>query len=486
MYSLRFAAHSEVGRVRKNNQDGGYASPNLLMVADGMGGAAAGDLASAVAATEAARSDHRTLDPEEMLERIAGMVARANSKLTDLIDEDLELDGMGTTFCGAMFNGEQFGIAHVGDSRGYLLRDGTLTQLTHDHSWVQSLIDEGKITPQQAATHPHRSLILKVLNGQVNFEPDLELIDAQLGDRIMFCSDGLSGLISEDQILQSMQLDDADEAIAEMARAANAAGGHDNITVIIGDVVEQDDDLDAAPGMLVGSANEVEIPRTGQLAQAKGTVDKHPPYPPTSNDTPIEHDETEVARYAPQESKHRWPGILSLIVAVALVIGGSVWGVQAYAKTRYFVSADEGVVAIYNGLPGSFLGVGFATIAERTDTRVSDLPRFYQQQVESAITVSSLEAGRATTAQLAARAAECIQTREDRNKPTPTPSPSPSPTASPTTGPGLPTATTGPGPGIVPGLPSVPAATHTYLFPQPAPSPSPSESSTPTADPEDC
>ena len=145
MFSLRFAAHSEVGRVRKNNQDAGYASPNLLVVTDGMGGAAAGDLASAVASTEVARSDHRAESGEEMLERIAGIIARANAKLTDLIDEDLELDGMGTTFCGAMFDGRQFGLAHVGDSRGYLLRDGELTQLTHDHSWVQSLVDERQV-----------------------------------------------------------------------------------------------------------------------------------------------------------------------------------------------------------------------------------------------------------------------------------------------------------------------------------------------------
>ena len=288
MFSIRFAAHSEVGRVRKNNQDAGYASPNMLLVTDGMGGAAAGDLASAVASTEASRSDHRAASGEEMLERIAGIIARANAKLTDLIDEDLELDGMGTTFCGAMFDGNQFGLAHIGDSRAYLLRDGALKQLTHDHSWVQSLIDEGKITPEQAATHPHRSLILKVLNGQVTFEPDLELIDAHLGDRIMFCSDGLSGLVDDATITELLSIEDQAESIEQLSKAANDGGGHDNITIVVADVVEQDDELDVVPGTLVGSATEVKIPHGPVVEGQKGTADKGPPtlhLPPTRSST---------------------------------------------------------------------------------------------------------------------------------------------------------------------------------------------------------
>ncbi|NHB85319.1 hypothetical protein G7085_13695 [Tessaracoccus sp. HDW20] len=282
MFSLRFTAHSEVGRVRKNNQDAGYASPTMLLVTDGMGGAAAGDLASAVASTEAARSDARATDGEEMLERIAGIMARSNAKLSALIEEDLQLDGMGTTFCGAMFNGEQFGLAHIGDSRGYLLRDGELRQLTHDHSWVQSLIDEGKITPAQAAVHPHRSLILKVLNGQDLFDPDYELLEARLGDRIMFCSDGLSGLVDDEVMAGLLAIDDLDEAAARLAGTAYDNGGHDNITVVIGEVADQDDELDAAPGLLVGSATEVEIPGPGSSPWNAATATISPSTPPTT------------------------------------------------------------------------------------------------------------------------------------------------------------------------------------------------------------
>lgn len=487
-FSLSFVAHSEVGRIRKNNQDAGYASPTMLLVTDGMGGAAAGDLASAVASTEAARSDARSADGDEMLERISGIVARANTKLADLIEEDLELDGMGTTFCGAMFNGTQFGLAHIGDSRGYLMRDGTLTQLTHDHSWVQSLIDEGKITPEQAATHPHRSLILKVLNGQINFEPDLEVFDAKLGDRIMFCSDGLSGLIDDDAIAELMVDDDLEMAVKDLAEAANRAGGHDNITVVLAEVVEQDDDLDAREGVLVGSAVEVEIPRTGALAGAKGLADKEPPYPKTKHDVVVEHDETESARYAPQEPKRRWPGVLASIIAVALVIGGGAWAFQSYSKSRYFVSSDEAHVAIFNGIPGAFLGINLASLEERTDIPVAHLPKFFQDAVRSTIGVSSLDAAQTTVGQLRDLAERCQAVRRDRQKP---PSASPSPTASGSpilveTGTASPIAPTGPGLPTAPGVLITPTSSPSSSLTLPTALGTVTPTATEEADPEDC
>ncbi len=474
VFSLRFAAHSEVGRVRKNNQDSGYASPTMLLVTDGMGGAAAGDLASAVAAQEAAKSDRRAADGEEMLGVIAGMIARSNSKLSELIEENLELDGMGTTFCGAMFDGTSFGVGHVGDSRGYLLRDGELKQFTHDHSWVQSLIDDGRITPEQAATHPHRSLILKVLNGQVEFEPDLDVFDAQLGDRVMFCSDGLSGLVSDDELKELLSIEDPSEALAELAAAANGNGGHDNITVVVGDVVDQDEALDARKGVLVGAASEVKVPAVGSGPRESG---RRPSAWPVADHGDQDHGADEVARYAPQESHRRWPGITAMILAIALVIGAGAWGVYAYARTRYFVAADDGYVAVYNGLPGDVLGFTFGSLETRSDVAVSDLPRFYQRAVESTIPVSGLEAGLETTEQLRGIAERCVEVRRLRENPAPqataTPSPSPSPTV-----PGLPTATTAPG-GDAPGSSPVP----TFLVP-PAVTATPSSSA--EADPEAC
>ncbi|WP_052459703.1 PP2C family protein-serine/threonine phosphatase, partial [Tessaracoccus massiliensis] len=423
-FSLAFTAHSEVGRIRKNNQDAGYASPTMLLVADGMGGAAAGDLASAVAATEAARSDNsadiRNSDGEEMLERIAGMIARSNTKLSDLIEDNLELDGMGTTFCGALFNGTQFALAHIGDSRGYRLRDGELTQLTHDHSWVQSLIDEGKITPEQAATHPHRSLILKVLNGQVHFEPDFDVFDAELGDRLMFCSDGLSGLIDDDLILELLTEKDRDKAVEQLAQAANENGGHDNITIVIGDVVEQSAALDDAESSLVGSAVEVDIPRAAAAPASEGTGY---PTPPSDSDVVVEHSADEAARYAPTEGKRRWPGVIATVLAIVLVMGGGWWATSAYVSSRYFVSADDGQVAVFNGVPGNVLGFQLNDLVERTDIPVDDLPRFYRGEVESAINVGSLDAAESTVGSLRDMAQLCVTIRTERREARATPAP---------------------------------------------------------------
>lgn len=443
-FSLDFRAHSEVGRVRRNNQDAGYASPNMLLVADGMGGAAAGDLASAVAAMEASRSDERVGD-DAMVDHIRGVVTRANEKLAELVEADPTLDGMGTTFCGAMFSGTRLGMAHIGDSRCYLLRDGELTQLTHDHSWVQSLIDSGRLTPEQAATHPHRSLILKVLNGHATMTPDFSTVDVRLGDRFLFCSDGLSGLIDDHEIAELLALPDLDRATAELADAANNAGGHDNITVVIGEVVEADEALDARSAQLVGSALEREIPEPEELAAEF----QHTAFPdsPASADSPAEaeddddHDEAERARYAPDPTPHlRWPGILAAVLAIAVVLGGAGWGVTAYAKSRYFLADAEGYVGIYNGLPGSLLGQELNVLVETRDFQVQDLPAFYQRAVANTIGVPSLERARATADQLADFAARCVEAREERdNRPDPTPSPEPAPSGLSTGQPNYPT-----------------------------------------------
>nr|WP_255622809.1 protein phosphatase 2C domain-containing protein [Tessaracoccus sp. OS52] len=429
-----FRAHSEVGRIRKNNQDAGYASPNMLLVADGMGGAAAGDLASAVAAVEASRCDVR-LEGEALLEHIGGIVNRANDKLAELVEADPTLDGMGTTFCGAMFSGTQLGMAHIGDSRCYVLRDSELIQLTHDHSWVQSLIDSGRLTPEQAATHPHRSLILKVLNGHSSMTPDYSTVDVAEGDRYLFCSDGLSGLIDDQLIAELLAVTDLDESVSLLAEAANNAGGHDNITVVVGEVVPADPALDAAAPLLVGSAVEREIPDAAELAaEFRATAFPEPADGGDDSREPDDdvQDETERARYAPDPTPgKRWPGVLAALLAITVVIGGAVWGVVAYTQSRYFIAEAEGFVGIYNGLPGSLLGTELNRLVETRDTQVSDLPAFYQRAVNNTIGVPSYEGAQATAEQLAVLAARCIEAREDRlNRPDPAPSAQPDPSPS--------------------------------------------------------
>jgi serine/threonine protein phosphatase PrpC len=237
---LRVIAHSEIGLVRKNNQDSGYASPTMLMVADGMGGAAAGDLASAVAIDEFSRLDGEFAPGDDLLGLLAGAIDRADQRLSSLIDRDYGLDGMGTTVCGGVFDGQRLGVVHLGDSRGYLLREGYMLRLTHDHSYVQSLIDEGKLHEDDVFTHPHRSLLLKVLNGQGNPTPDYFFEDLVAGDRVMFCSDGLCGMVTDSAIAPRLASASRHLALTELVAAAHAAGGQDNITVIIADVVDVD------------------------------------------------------------------------------------------------------------------------------------------------------------------------------------------------------------------------------------------------------
>ncbi|RRD03586.1 protein phosphatase [Arachnia propionica] len=420
-FSLDFRVHSEVGRVRQNNQDAAYASPHLLLVADGMGGAAAGDLASAVAATEAGSSDRR-LGDDHLLEHMAGIMQRANDRLADLIHWNLDLDGMGTTFCGAAFSGTMLGIAHIGDSRGYLLRDGELQQLTHDHSWVQSLIDEGRLTPEQAASHPHRSLILKVLNGSDETEPDFFELEVQAGDVVLFCSDGLSGLVSDEELRTLAGGEDLDEAVARLAALANANGGYDNISLVLARVVPQRDDLDARPGVLAGSALEREIPKV--------VPDDGPGYPEPPEAVNLDHGSDETARYAPRDTKRRWAPVLAALVAVLLLLGGAFWAVRLYSASRYFVAAANGHVAIFNGLPGTLLGRPLHRLVEERDTLVEDLPVHYQQQVAGTISAPDLQAATETADILAEHARRCSAERTRRDR-APAPTPGGQPTVAP-------------------------------------------------------
>ena len=257
--SFRFTAHSEVGLVRKNNQDSAYASPDMLMVADGMGGAAAGDLASAVAVAALAATDAElparraaaaergrpVVAPElpdgpagDVLAVLAETLAEANRHLNALVAADPALEGMGTTVCGfALVDDTEVAVVNIGDSRAYLLRDGVLTRVSRDHSWVQTLVDQGRISEREALEHPHRSLILRVLNGKPQHEPDLTVLTVRPGDRLLVCSDGLCGLVTDADIAGPAAIDDREAAVATLVDLAHEAGGYDNITLVLADVV---------------------------------------------------------------------------------------------------------------------------------------------------------------------------------------------------------------------------------------------------------
>ncbi|MFT4225152.1 protein phosphatase 2C domain-containing protein [Micropruina sp.] len=417
-FTLSYVARSEVGLVRKNNQDSAYVSPTMLMVADGMGGAAAGDLASAVAVSELRDSDGDFRE-SDMVEVAAGAIGRANARIRDLVAADPSLDGMGTTVCGLLFDGERLAIANIGDSRAYRLRDGHFERITRDHSWVQTLVDDGRITEAEALVHPHRSLILKVLNGQSSHQPDLEMSDIKVGDRYLICSDGLCGMVTDAAIEQVVGGTDPDEVVTELIRIAYAEGGLDNITIILADVVE---DGEPGPVMVLGAATEVDIESAGEKSEDTRPI-------------PVEGEEladsqarelTEQERYQPTTRGRTaaWVKVVLGIVVPLLVIGGGLFGWYSFTQTKYYVGEDNDLVAVFRGVPDTVLGFPLSTVLEVHNTHVSDLPLFYQEQVRDAIVAPSLESAQATAEELRSKAQQCIAQREERARATSSPSPS--------------------------------------------------------------
>ncbi|MBO0812013.1 MAG: serine/threonine-protein phosphatase [Microlunatus sp.] len=250
MLRFRYAAASHPGRVRGNNEDSGYAGAYLLLVADGVGGAAAGEIASA--STAYVTSTVSMISDDDPLAVLAQAVDLAHQHLRDGVQADPLRDGMSTTLTAVLSNGERFALAHVGDSRGYLWRDGTLRQITKDHTLVQMMLDSGQLSPQDAEAFPYRSVIARSITHNDPPEPDLCLLDILPGDRLLLASDGLTDLVRDELISSAISQHDLDSGVDHLIDLALAAGGRDNITCILGEVVEGD--LINPRGTLLGAA----------------------------------------------------------------------------------------------------------------------------------------------------------------------------------------------------------------------------------------
>jgi PPM family protein phosphatase len=236
--ALRYTVQSDVGLLREGNEDSAYAGPHLLAIADGMGGHAAGEVASAVAIATLAPLDN---DPAgtDMLQALADAIADANAELRQITETDPATEGMGTTLTALLWSGDEVAMCHIGDSRAYLLRDGVFHQISHDHTLVQSLVDEGRLTPEAAASHPQRSLVMRALQSSAPAEPDLAMLKAKVGDRFLLCSDGLSDVVSDDTVHKTLtQLTDLNEAVSQLINLAIRSGGPDNITCVLADVID--------------------------------------------------------------------------------------------------------------------------------------------------------------------------------------------------------------------------------------------------------
>ena len=417
--SLRYSAISDVGRVRKNNQDSGYAGRHLLVVADGMGGAPAGDVASAVAVQTLRRLDDAA--PTDVLGGLAGAIHRANERIAELVEGDPSIDGMGTTLTAALFDGNHLGLAHIGDSRAYLLRDGQLSQLTADHTFVQTLLDEGSISADEARSHPHRSLMLRVLDGKGDSDPDLTVYEMRPGDRLLLCSDGLPGFVDDESIAKVVADGTPDSVAVELVQLALAAGSSDNITCVIADVVEEAPaDHDGLAMLLVGAAAEQPRGPMGDEGFARGDTGELPPVPGV---------DPEELRYAPRPPRRfrllRRLAILAVLVAIAYVGGRLAYD---WSQRQYYVGVAGEQVAIYQGVQAEVPGLSLSHVYESQDLSLAELPDYARERVAGGIETSGLDDARSTVSELRSLAASCADAAPRAPATTKSPAVTPTPT----------------------------------------------------------
>jgi len=377
--ALRFAARSDRGLIRGNNQDSVYAGPRLLAVADGMGGHAAGDVASKVviAALEHLDDDAPSGD---LLQALREAVFDGSEHLREVIRESPQLEGMGTTLTAILFAGGRLALCHVGDSRAYLVRDGQLAQITHDDTFVQTLIDDGRITPEEANSHPQRSLLLRALNGQ-DVEPDLSMREARAGDRYLLCSDGLSGVVSEETMAEALGDPDPQSTADRLIELALRSGGPDNITVIVADVVEDDGYGATMEPVVDGAAGNNVGQRQVDARSAAGRAALADP-------KPVPQDGPATYGPAPRRRRPLRTALVSLGVLVVLVGAGI--GVYVWALGHWFVGVDgsgtAARVAVFRGLPASVAGLDLYRVDHGTDLAVDDLTPAARNRVRDRIT----------------------------------------------------------------------------------------------------
>lgn len=355
---LRYAARSDRGLVRSNNQDSVYAGPRLLAVADGMGGHAAGEVASKVVIASLAHVDDD--EPgDDLLGKLRDAVAAGNGAISELVTSDPDLEGMGTTLTAILFAGNRLGLVHIGDSRAYLLREGMFAQITHDDTFVQSLIDEGRITPDEAATHPQRSLLLRALTGH-DFEPSLTVREARAGDRFLLCSDGLSGVVSLETLDEAIRIPDPQACADRMIELALKGGGPDNVTVIVADVEDVDfgDDYPIVGGAAGDGSEEHNTPPDSAASRASALTQQRPPMPQRMEAPPPPPQD-------PKRKKRNAIKAFAIIFVLLLLTGAVAVGGKLWLNTQYYVGATEdGQVAIFRGLNGTVLGFKLSSKVE--------------------------------------------------------------------------------------------------------------------------
>ncbi|CBG71611.1 MULTISPECIES: Stp1/IreP family PP2C-type Ser/Thr phosphatase [Streptomyces] len=492
--SLRFAAGSHKGMIREGNEDSGYAGPRLLAIADGMGGQAAGEVASSEVISTLVTLDD-DVPGSDILTSLGTAVQRANDQLRAMVEEDPQLEGMGTTLTALLWTGQRLGLVHVGDSRAYLLRDGVLTQITQDHTWVQRLVDEGRITEEEATTHPQRSLLMRALGSGDHVEPDLSIREVRAGDRYLICSDGLSGVVSHQTMEDTLaSYQGPQETVQELIQLALRGGGPDNITVIIADVLDLDTG-DTLAGQLsdtpvvVGAVaeNQLHLQDNGIMQTPAGRASGLGRQghgqgggafgPPGSGDAtgymPAagSFDDYSDDDFVKPRKKRRWLKRSFFGVLALAVVGGGMYGGYRWTQTQYYVGANDDHVALYRGISQDLAWISLSKVQkDHPEIELKYLPPYQQKLVEATIAEGGLGDAEKKITELSTQASACKKNAERReaadnnaktgegeaggvtgttktsltSKATPTPTPTPTGSASPTPSQTAPTPSTGP------------------------------------------
>jgi protein phosphatase len=409
--TVRAFGATHTGRVRAGNEDSYYVGDAVFAVADGMGGHQAGEIASDAALEPLRELDVNAIaDPAEISTALAAAVEQANTLVVERAAADPALEGMGTTLTAIAIHDGQLHVAHVGDSRAYLLRNNErMSQLTTDHTLVERLVQEGRLSRDEAATHPQRNVITRAIGHEPTVEVEvLPPIMLQDGDQILLCSDGLSGPVNDERIAAILNdVPDGEAAAAGLLAQANAAGGPDNITAVLLRIGDRWEDAETAPPGDATSTQQLAVrapsePDPAQETTAPVTVGA--PESESTEPSPADEawtdgdDDAPTPRAEPDGERRTRPvgRIAAGVLAVLIILGVLAAGGWLLLSRSYYVGEHEGVLAVYQGLPNEIAGVSASRVlpAEITTTPVSEFPGFRQQAIADGLSARSLDDAR--------------------------------------------------------------------------------------------
>ncbi len=405
--SGKSAAVSHVGKVRTNNQDSGYAGRYLFLVADGMGGHAGGDVASAIAVKRISETDRLYTSPNDAEFALHAALLAANSLLAETVFEHGELTGMGTTVSGILRVDNHVAIAHIGDSRIYLFRGTELKQISADHTFVQRLVDSGRITAEEAAVHPRRSVLMRVL-GDVDASPEVDttVLETRPGDRWLICSDGLSSYVTDEKVASILaSVANAEDAANRLVKESLDQGAPDNVTVVLVDI-DDSGDSSHVPPVTVGSAASplvFEADSTRRPLRLPSLL-LHPLKTTQTDDSHFEPESDEYLAALIQEDRRRarrrrisW--LVFAGVVLAAIVAAAIIGYQ-FTQQHFYVGPSNGNVAIYQGVQQDIGPIKLSHVYEATTIPLDSLSTFNRMSIEATISVDTLSAAHRIVDQL--------------------------------------------------------------------------------------